>query len=91
MFSRNFETLKSSSDASDGLYGADPHRVVEAVLNNSLPKGNLHAGKVPARIIASQYVQESISRPNLGVFPIPNRVKKSRPTYWTHQNKPNIR
>ena len=29
-------TLKARSDALDGLYGADRHRVVEAVLNNSL-------------------------------------------------------
>ena len=34
--SRFFQTLKSRSDALDGLPGADPWGVIEAKLNNSL-------------------------------------------------------
>ena len=39
------KTLKLSSDAVDGLYGADRWAVIEAVLNNSLSKGHIQAAK----------------------------------------------
>ena len=35
IFFDGLEMVKSSFDALDGLYGADRHRVVKAVVNNS--------------------------------------------------------
>ena len=63
MFFENLKTLKSSSDALDELYGADRHRVVEAVLKNSFEKGSLQATKVVAQSIASQNVQKLSTDP----------------------------
>ena len=49
-----FLTFKSSYDALDGRYGADRHRVVEAVLNNSLKKQHLKANKVTRKLSHSK-------------------------------------
>ena len=85
IFSLEFlKTLKSSSDALDGLYGADRYRVVEAVLNNSLEKGHLQANTVVAQIIASQNIQKSTSRPHVGMISIPFQLKQPRPDRQNH-------
>ena len=76
-FSEILKTLKSSYDALDGLYGADRHRVVEAVLNNSFSKGHVQAKKNVAQIVTSQNVQKSISRPYVEMISTQFRCTKT--------------
>ena len=79
------QTVKSSSDALDGLLGADRWGVIEAVLNSSFQKRNVQA-KVFLQIIASQNGQKLTCRPYFGMIPIPFRIKKPCPDRQNHQN-----
>ena len=59
IFFRFLKTLKSRSDALDGLLGSDRWGVIEAVLDSSLKKRNLQAKQISAQIMAYQNDQKS--------------------------------
>ena len=67
------QKLKSGSDASDELYGADRHRVVKAVLNNSLQKGHLQAKNSFLANYCTPNCSKIGPRPYFGMISIPFR------------------
>ena len=82
--------MESSSDALDGLYGADRQSVVGTVVNHSLYKGHLQAKKVVAQIIAPQNIQISTVRPYFGIISIPIRLNKTRTDRQNPQDPKNL-